>query len=581
MPAAPASPGGSAAQAPTAAAASSPPSEPAAPEPAIVLHGGGAEAAHGTSGVVTSVETNATRVGVEVLEGGGNAIDAAVAVGYALAVTHPSAGNIGGGGFMIVRLANGEVHAIDFREMAPAAATTEGILAMIDAGGFGYASVAVPGTVAGLGYARDHFGTMPLATLVAPAIKLAREGYKLGHRQAELLAWAWPKLSSDVTARAVFGRGKNPLAEGHRLRQPGLAKTLEAIAARGNAGFYEGPIADQIAASMRAHGGLVTKDDLRAYAAKERSPLRFRYRGLDVDTMPPPSMGGVALAEIMLALERSRAHERVVDSGASLHLFVEAARRAYADRREVGADPDQNSPAMLSSRLPELLESARLGTRLPRIDPEHATPSSALVASLGTNTQESPQTTHFSIVDALGNAVSCTYTQSASYGSKVVVPEIGVVLNNSLGAFSTSGPNVVSKGKRMASSMTPTVVSQRGKLALVLGSPGGDTIPNTVAQVLRNTVDYGMTIDRAIAHPRIHEQFLPDKVRIEKTNPPLREAIDDLVRRGHTIDVEETPIGDANNVLIDTDGVAWAAYDAREGGRAMAARSHRGDRTQP
>jgi gamma-glutamyltranspeptidase/glutathione hydrolase len=540
---------------------------PPPPSPPIRLRAGGKAAVSGEKGVVTSVEHNATRVGADVLRHGGNAVDAAVAVAFALAVTHPSAGNIGGGGFMLVRLANGEVHAIDFRETAPASATTAGILQEVKDGAFGYRSVAVPGTVAGLAYARDHFGTRPLAELVHPAIELARRGHKLGHRQAEVLSWAWPKL--DREARRIFGdQGKKPLAEGAMLRQPELAKTLERIAKSGPAGFYEGETAAKIEKAMRAHGGLVTGRDLAAYSAKERAPIHFSYRGFDVDTMPPPSMGGIAFAEIMLELERLRAHEAPLDSAQSLHFFIEAARRAYVDRRAVGADPDFNPPSMTASALPRLLDGAYLAERTPAIDPERRTPSSELTPPPGVEAPESPQTTHFSIVDAMGNAVSCTYTLSASYGAKIVLPGTGIVVNNALGAFSPSGPNEVAKGKRMASSMTPTIVSQNGKLVLVIGSPGGDTIPNTVAQVFRNLVDYGMTIDEAVAHGRIHAQYLPEVVRIERGNAPPKATLDELGRRGYVFRAD-TPIGDANDLLVDAEtGIAYGYADRREGGRA-------------
>src|SRR5262249_5796013 len=273
---------------------------PPPPDPPIVLHAGGKNAAHGRYGVVTTVEHNATHIGVEVLRKGGNAIDAAVAIAYALAVTHPSAGNIGGGGFMVIRLARGETQAIDFRESAPAVATTERVMAMLkDDAAIGYRSPGVPGTVAGLNLARERFGTRPLAELMAPAITLARKGHKLGTRQGLVLGWAWAKLKADPAARAIFGRGKEPLNEGDLIKQPDVAATLEAIAKDGNTAFYEGAIAKKIDEAMKKNGGYITAEDLRAYKAKVRKPLRFSYRGFTVDTMPPPSMGGIAFADIM------------------------------------------------------------------------------------------------------------------------------------------------------------------------------------------------------------------------------------------------------------------------------------------
>jgi gamma-glutamyltranspeptidase/glutathione hydrolase len=515
---------------------------------------------------VTTVEPNATRIGAAVLRRGGNAIDAAVAVAYALAVTHPSAGNVGGGGFMLVRLASGETHAIDFRETAPAAVTVEGVLASVEAGGMGYPSAAVPGSVAGLDYARERFGTRPLAELVAPAVALARKGHKLGARQALALSWAWPRLREDAAARAIYGRRGKPLREGDWLKQPELARTLEAIGERGDAAFYEGPVAEAIERAMKEHGGYVTAADLAAYRVVERAPLRFSYRGFTVETMPPPSMGGVAFAEIMLQLERVRAHEATVDSATSLHLFVEASRRAFADRRAVGADPAFLPPGAATALLDRLLGGEYLATREPAIDPARATPSSALTPAADAAAHESPDTTHFSIVDAQGNAVACTTTQSAGYGSKIVIPKTGVLLNNALGAFSPSGVNAPAPGKRMASSMSPTIVTQGGKLALVLGSPGGDTIPSTVSQVFRNVVDYGMTIDRAVAHGRVHHQYLPDRLRVEKDAPPPKAALAELTRLGHTVKLDPMPIGDANDLLVDASGVAWGYADRREGG---------------
>lgn len=521
--------------------------------------------------MVTSVEENATEAGKKVLASGGNAVDAAVAVAYALAVTHPSAGNLGGGGFMMIRLASGEIHAVDFREIAPSSASTAGILKMIkDTDGYGYASIAVPGTVAGLSYARDRWGTRPLADLIGPALDLAKKGHRLGSRQGAVLGWAWPRLKGNAEARRVFGKGKRPVATGDLIKQPDLARTLQEIADKGPREFYDGAIATKIANSMKAHGGLITTDDLRAYQAIERDPLHFRYRGFDVYTMPPPSMGGVAFADIMLTLEQLKAYEAPPRSAQALHDFIEASRRAYSERRQVGGDPSFNDPSMMLHDLPRLLDRGRIAERSPSVDRQQATPSSAIPVTLAKAPHESEQTTHFSVVDGEGNAVSCTYTLSASYGSKVVLDGLGVVANNALGAFSTSGVNEVAPHKRMASSMTPTIVTQDGKLVLVLGSPGGDTIPNTVAQVFRNLVDWNMTIDAAVSEGRLHEQWLPDKVRVERLKPPSRKVLAELRKRGHTIDLDPMPIGDANNILVGPDGVAYGAADLREGGQASA-----------
>ncbi len=543
--------------------------QPPAPSPALKIHTGGAEAAHGDAGLVTSVESHATHVGAEVIRSGGNAIDAAVATAFALAVTHPSAGNLGGGGFMIVRTKAGGVTAIDFREIAPASATVEKNRAQLDAGAVGWLSAAVPGTVAGLALAHEKFGSKPWAELVAPAIALAKKGHRLGARQATVLGWNWEKLKRDPTARAIYGRGKGPLHEGDVWKQPDLARTLEAIAKGGAKGFYEGAVAEKIDKAMKARGGMVTSDDLAKYQAKIRVPLHFAYRGFEVDTMPPPSMGGVAFAETMLDLERWEAWRAPVNTGASLHAFVEAARRSYADRRIAGGDPDFQPAGAIDGTIAELLSPAHLATKKPAYDPARATPSSAFAGADASAVHESPQTTHLSTVDADGNAVSLTTTLSAAFGSKVVASGTGVLFSNAMGAFSETGVNTLAPGKRMASSMTPAIVTQGDKLVIVLGSPGGDTIPNTVSQVFRNLVDYGMTIDQAVAAPRLHHQFLPDKVRVEKTNPPPRAALDDLAKRGDTIDLDATPIGDANDLVVDpATGAAWGVADKREGGKA-------------
>lgn len=520
----------------------------------------------GEAGIVSSVESNATRAGTKILRAGGNAIDAAVAVAFALAVTHPSAGNIGGGGFMLIRLKSGEVHALDFREMAPALATAEKNEEQLAAGAYGYLSAAVPGTVAGMALAHQQFGSRPWAELVAPSIGLARKGHKLSHRAAQSLAWHWPSLSKDPAVRTIFGKSKKqPRKEGETIQQPDLANTLEAIAKEGAKAFYEGDFAQKIDKAMREHQGLISAQDMGKYKAIFRKPLHFSYRGFEIDTMPPPSMGGIAFAQIMLWLERLRAYEQPQGSAENLHLFAEASRRAYAKRRLVGADPDTLSAENLAF-LPQLLDGETLLRMTPDIQPDKATPSSEIEAAPGTPGTESPETTHFSIVDAQGNAVSCTYTQSAAFGSRIIVPNTGVLLSNAMGAFSKSGVNTVAPFKRMSSSMTPTIVTQNNRLVLVFGSPGGDTIPSTVAQVFRNLIDYKMTMDEAIESARILHVYLPDRIRAEKQKPPSKQAIAELEKKGHTVELSHIPLGDAKGILMDEHGVAWGHADSREGG---------------
>lgn len=541
--------------------------DPPPPSPAITLAAGGKHATRGEAGLVTSVEPNATRIGADVLRRGGNAIDAAVAVAYALAVTHPSAGNIGGGGLLLVRLANGESHVIDFRESAPAlGATTEKVLAMLDKdGGIGLRSAGVPGTVAGLSLALEKFGSMKLADLIAPAKKLAEKGFKLGSRQAQTVSWNWKTLKHDPAASAIWGRNKKAIGEGEIVKQKELATTLGLIADQGPKVFYEGSIAQAIDAAMQKGGGYVMAKDLADYRAKLRQPLKFNYRGFTVETAPPPSMGGIAFALIMRTLERLKAYEQPANSANAIHLFVEASRRAYAERRLVGADPDFASKD-IENTLAKFLTGAHVATRKPGIDLNRATPSADITAAMS-ETKESPETTHFSVVDARGNAVSCTYTLSAGFGSKIVIPKTGILLGNAMGGFSEKGPNVVATGKRMATSMTPTIVTQNGRLVMVLGSPGGDTIPNTVAQVFRNLVDWGMTIDEAVNTTRVHHQFMPDRLRVERQKPLSKAIVADLKKRGHTIDADGLPQGDANDILIDANtGIAYGFADPREGG---------------
>jgi len=561
---------GSALASATAAPIPEPPA-PALPSPPIELTTGGKEAVSSSNGMVVSVDDNATRAGAQVLEDGGNAIDAAVTVGYVLAVTHPSAGNIGGGGFMIVRLASGESYAIDFREAAPAAATTAKVVAEVNAGGVGYASVAVPGTVAGLNLARDKFGMKPLKTLLAPAIKLAKEGHKVSPRAAWSLKREWDKLKQDPATRAIWAGKKGALTAGERVVQKDLANTLSAIAAKGDAGFYQGPVAEMIESAMKKNKGDVTKADLAAYKPKLREPLRFSYRGFTVETMPPPSMGGIAVAETLLQLERLEAYKEPEGSAKSLHLFLEAAKRSYADRRSVGADPDFYGDKVPAGALERLLSGAYLTQRKPLIDRGRATPTKDF--SLTPPPKESPETTHFSVLDRDGNAVSCTYTLSAAFGAKVVPPGTGVMFSNALGAFSAEPPNDAAPGKHMASSMSPTIVSRDGKVEIVIGSPGGDTIPNTVSQVLVNLIDYKLPVDEAVKRPRVHHQLLPDEVRTEAARSLPEPVRKELEKLGHTLAASPASLGDVKVIMRDPKtGKAWGFADQREGGLALGAK---------
>jgi gamma-glutamyltranspeptidase/glutathione hydrolase len=534
--------------------------------PLVMLKAGGA--VESARGMVSSEDELATKAGVEVLAAGGNAIDAAIAVAYALAVTHHSAGSLGGGGFMIVHLASGETHAIDYRETAPAKATVALNDKQLAAGAHGYLSAPVPGVVAGLELARDKFGSLPRDRLVAPAIALARDGFPYSARQAQVLAWYWARLKKDPVIAAVLGRGAEPLGRGDRLRQPRLAETLEAIAKSGVDGFYAGEVAKKIADAHRRAGGLVTLEDLAAYRAVLREPLHFEYRGFDVHTMPPPSMGGVAVMSILRTL--STLTLAPWSSAAGVHHFVEASKRAYADRRAIGADPDVVDAAIVAPRRRALFDAGYYQSREPKIRADAATPSSAIVplAELSAQ-QESPETTHFSVVDALGNAVACTTTLSAAFGSWRMAPGTGVIFSNAMGAFSPAGVNVLAPGKRMASSMSPTILTRQGAAVAVIGSPGGDTIPGTVAQLAHHLIDHQMTIDEAIEAGRVHHQYLPDEIRMEKDRAPDAALIALLRKMGHSVKLSPVPLGDANGIVVEPSShKAWGHADSRKGGLA-------------
>jgi gamma-glutamyltranspeptidase/glutathione hydrolase len=545
------------------------PEEP--PDPRIEIKSGGTRAVRAEQGAVTSVEANATRIGVGILERGGTAVDAAVAVAYALAVTHPSAGNIGGGGFMLVRPAKGPTVAIDFRETAPASLDRKHFDAMIAAGASGPEAVGVPGTVAGLSLAHERLGKLPLAELIAPAIELARRGHRIGERQAKSLAWAWPKLRLDPTARAIFGAANGgPKKAGSVLKRPLLATSLQRIADRGRAGFYEGETA---AAIIAASAGAISADDLKKYRAKLREPLGFRYRGLRVEVMPPPSAGGVTVMAALLMLDALDVHDVAPNTAQELHLFIEASRRAQAERRFNVADPDRWSQAELEQRLSKWRDATTFLRSVP-IDRAQATRSEAAHPLYPVALRELEHTTHFSVIDGDGNIVSCTTTLSAGFGAKLVVPGLDIVLNNSVAAFGTAGSNQPAPGFRTTSSMAPTLVLRDERPVLVLGSPGGDTIPSTVTQVLRNVVDHGMAIDAAIEAPRIHHGFAPDTVFYERDRRPPKRLLTELEKMGHHVR-QRAPIGDANNLLIDSEGVVWAYADPREGGLALAAKPKR------
>lgn len=522
---------------------------------------------NGANGIVTSSEAQATRAGVSVLERGGNAVDAAVATAFALAVTHPSAGNIGGGGFLLVRRAGSDAStvALDFRETAPAALTREGFDKMQRGGAKGGAAAGVPGSVAGLLYALEHFGSLPREQVLAPAIALAKNGFVLGRRQADLLAGSYAELKKDRTLAKRLGTDAGPKPSGSRITMPELAVSLERIQKDGAAGFYSGPTADALA---RAPGSLIRPSDLESYRPIERPVLSFEYRGLTVETMPPPSAGGVALAEILGMLQALGAHE--AHGAEELHLFLEASRRAQADRRFSVRDPDSLPPSAQADAMRRFISGPLLLDRAP-IDRDHATPSKKLAPLFPGAAPESEQTTHLSVVDAQGMVVSLTTTLSASFGAKITAPGTGIVLNNTVASFSSTGENQPAPGRRTTSSMAPTLVLDAGRVALVLGTPGGDTIPSTIAQVLRNVVDHGFPLDQAVAAPRIHQAFLPDRARFETRRPLDPSLVKALKAFGHDISGSHIAMGDSNDILLD-EQQAYGVADPRGSGLAAAAR---------
>jgi gamma-glutamyltranspeptidase/glutathione hydrolase len=521
--------------------------------------------------MVVSVESQATRAGVRVLEAGGNAIDAAVATAYALAVTHPSAGNIGGGGFMLVAPRGEPIVALDFRERAPGGTSKARFQAMVQAGAMGPAASAVPGSVAGLNLAQRRFGRLSLAEVLAPAIELARRGHRVGARQALTLGWSWPTLKRDSEARRTFGTSRGPVGRGELLVQAELAVTLERIARDGDIGFYAGPTALAIVQAMGSTG-LIGEQDLRDYRAVVREPLRFSYRGYEVTTMPPPSSGGVAIAQILLSLERLRAQDLPAGSADELHLFAEVSKRAQALRRFDIVDPEGDGGAMAAERLTARLTSDALLDRSPPYDPVRATPSSRVHPLYQAAERELEHTTHLSVVDSEGNAVSCTTTLSAGFGARYVAGGTGVIMNNSLAAFGSVGLNLPKAGRRMLSSMAPTLVSENGRVVAVLGSPGGDTIPSTVVQVLRHLIDHAMSLDAAVEAPRIHHGFVPDELRLEHARPLPADVLASLRARGHLLHPRQASIGDANNIIVVA-GVAYGHADSREGGLALGPKS--------
>jgi gamma-glutamyltranspeptidase/glutathione hydrolase len=528
------------------------------------------------NGMVVAQEKRATHVGVEVLQAGGNAVDAAVATGFALAVTHPQAGNIGGGGFMLVHLAaRNETIAIDYRETAPAAMTRD---IFLDQNGDAdpkksrdsALGIGVPGTVAGLALAHEKYGSgkFTLAQLIAPALRLAREGIPVADEFADTLARAQPRLARWPAAAKIFLKADGaPLTLGDTLVQTDLAASLETIARDGARAFYQGPLAEKIVAGIRANGGIITADDLKWYRAIERVAVRGSYRGYEIASMPPPSSGGVHLIEILNILEGFPLRESGAESAATLHLLIEAMKPAYADRAEYLGDP-----AFVKVPVGGLTAKSYAAELRKAIDPARARPAQSIRA--GKPPAEGDQTSHFSVIDAQGNAVANTTTLNFYYGLGLVADGTGFLLNNELDDFAAKpgaanafglvggDANAPGPGKRPLSSLAPTILFRDGRVFMVTGTPGGSRIITITLQVILNVIDHRMNLAEAVAAPRIHHQWLPDEVNAEQGLSP--DTIRLLEARGHTIVVGRT-FGSANSILVTPEGLTGAA-DPRQRG---------------
>ena len=547
---------------------------------------------HAPHAIVTSVHELASRAGIEMLRAGGNAVDAAVATGFALAVVHPQAGNLGGGGFLLLRDATGETRFIDFREKAPAAATENMYLdahgnvlpdSSKDSSVVGYKSIGVPGSVAGLVYAEKKYGKLSLGKVIAPAIKLAREGFPLAYEDTQDLKED-AYLAQFPESKRIFLREGHYYQPGELLKQPELAHTLERIAKNPD-DFYHGAMARELAAAIHKGGGLVTAADLAAYEVKEREPIRGSYRSYDIISAPPPSSGGVALIEILNILEGFDLAKLGNRSADTIHLTSEAFRRAFYDRADFLGDPD-----FAKVPVAQLIDKKYAAAWRDSIDLNHASPSKDLkrpvfselervAQSRPIAVREPENTTHYSVVDAEGNAVSVTTTLNDSFGSRVTATGLGFLLNDEMDDFAAKqgvpnaygliqGPaNAIGPGKRPLSAMTPTIVLKNGKLFLVLGSPGGPTIITTVANVLIGVVDFSIDIAEAVNAPRFHHQWLPDEILVEDRLSP--DTMNVLGSKGHQLKVEHF-WGDGECIMVDPKtGERLGASDGRNNGKAV------------
>ncbi|MCG7199916.1 gamma-glutamyltransferase [Marinobacter pelagius] len=527
----------------------------------------------GQHGMVATSHTLATEVALEVLRNGGNAVDAAVTAGFALAVTQPRSGNIGGGGFMLFSPGDGSApEAIDYREKAPAAASEtmfqdENGNVVTNRSRFTHLAAGVPGTVAGLALALERHGTISLEEALAPAIRLAREGFIVPHRFTEGLEQAKDRLQRwPATLETFYKEDGSAWQPGERFRQPELAATLQRIADNGVRGFYEGETARLIAEEMERNGGLITEQDLRDYEPAIREPVHGTYRGHDIYSMSPPSSGGTHIVQILNILEGYPISDWGHNSASTIHHMAEAMKLAYADRSQYLGDTDY-----VDVPLDGLTSKAYAEGLRETIKPDQARPASE-IAPGEPAAYESPETTHFSVVDRWGNAVSNTYTINFSYGSGITVAGAGFLLNNEMDDFSAKPgvpnaygliggeANKVEAGKRMLSSMSPTIVRRDGRNFLVTGSPGGSRIITTTLQVVMNVIDHNMNIQTAVSVPRVHHQWLPDEIRIEQGVSP--DTVRRLEDKGHTV-VAKSAMGAIQSILIGPDGTLYGGADPR------------------
>lgn len=539
----------------------------------ILLFAASPEPYHSNNGMVLSSHNLADKIGKQVLDNGGNAIDAAVAVGYALAVVHPAAGNIGGGGFAIIHLANGKNIALDFREVAPLAATKNMYLdkdgnPIKNSSLIGYLASGVPGTVAGMSAMLDKYGTKKLSELIKPSIELAEKGYKISYRQAQTMEEAKDEFAKFASSRKYFLKSNGDTYKyGDLFIQKDLANTLKLIAKEGPNAFYKGKIADYIVEDMKKNQGIITKEDLANYKVVWREPIQGNYRGYDIVSMPPPSSGGVHILQILNTIENTNVNKLGFGSSDSIHLISETMKYAYADRSEYMGDPD-----FINVPINKLIDKNYAKNLFKKIK-NNVTPSKNIKPGLGKIPLEKPNTTHYSIVDKMGNAVSVTYTINGSYGSAAAVNKAGFLLNNEMDDFSIKpgvanlfgliggDANAIAPNKRPLSSMSPTIVLKDDKLFMVLGSPGGSRIITSVLQVIINVIDHNMNISEAVYAPRFHHQWQPDELRLEK-DTATKDVANALIKKGHKLSVQPV-MGDVNAIMVMPDGELQGMSDPR------------------